>query len=114
MKNAVIYVFSGTGNTLKIARAYADEFFSRGVSCKIHILEKDGILRFPPPQDFDLAGLAYPIHAFNAPYVVPRFAAALSSALIILLKNGCEMCGTITPIVLECAFARERASSFGW
>ena len=30
MKNAVIYVFSGTGNTLKIARAYADEFFSRG------------------------------------------------------------------------------------
>ena len=77
MKNAVIYVFSGTGNTLKIARAYADEFFSRGVSCKIHILEKDGILRFPPPQDFDLAGLAYPIHAFNAPYVVHRFAAAL-------------------------------------
>ena len=73
MKNAVIYVFSGTGNTLKIARAYADEFFSRGVSCKIHILEKDGILRFPPPQDFDLAGLAYPIHAFNAPYVAVSY-----------------------------------------
>ena len=77
MKNAVIYVFSGTGNTLKIARAYADEFFSRGVSCKIHILEKDGILRFPPPQDFDLAGLAYPIHAFNAPDEVHRLAPAL-------------------------------------
>lgn len=27
MKNAVIYVFSGTGNTLKIVQAYADEFF---------------------------------------------------------------------------------------
>lgn len=77
MKNAVIYVFSGTGNTLKIVQAYADEFFRQGVSCKIHILEKDGLKRFPPPENFDLTGIAYPVHAFNAPYVLHRFADAL-------------------------------------
>lgn len=77
MKNAVIYVFSGTGNTLKIAQAHSDEFFRLGINCEIHILEKDGIKSFPPPTSFDLMGIAYPIHAFNAPYILHRFANAL-------------------------------------
>lgn len=47
------------------------------MSCKIHILEKDGLKRFPPPENFDLTGIAYPVHAFNAPYVLHRFADAL-------------------------------------
>lgn len=74
MKNAVIYVFSGTGNTLRIARAYADEFFKRGVDCIVHTIDEKGFADFPSPADFDYVGIAYPIHAFNAPYIVHRFA----------------------------------------
>ena len=62
--------FSGTEHP-KIARAYADEFFSRGVSCKIHILERTGFYAFPRRRTLIWRDWLIP------PSLWHRFAAAL-------------------------------------
>ncbi len=72
MKTAVIYYFSGTGNTLKIAKTYASEFEKYGVRCDLYDIGEGGAPE-KPPRMFDYVGIAYPIHAFNAPYVVHDF-----------------------------------------
>lgn len=77
--NAIIYVFSGTGNTKKIAALYREEFERQGVETKLFNVtgKTDDI---PDPKDFDYVGFAYPIHAFNAPHVMLDFAHALPKA----------------------------------
>lgn len=79
MKNAVIYVFSGTGNTLKIAKLYAEEFEKNGVDTLIYNIKAD-FSDAPSPLDFDFVGFAYPIHAFNAPHIMLDFAKSLPKA----------------------------------
>ncbi|MBR2696462.1 MAG: 4Fe-4S dicluster domain-containing protein [Parasporobacterium sp.] len=107
-KNAIIYLFSGTGNTLiaaeKTAKAlagngiqtdlyrivtkdsglYKTAFFKAGengslLACcaedkadhPVFLSEEFGLV--PDPNSYDIAGFAYPIHAFNAPQFFLRF-----------------------------------------
>ncbi len=76
MKNAVIYMFSGTGNTKKICELYKREFEAQGVQTSLYEL-KAGFEDLPDPADFDFVGFAYPIHGFNAPHIMLDLARAL-------------------------------------
>ncbi len=79
MKKAIIYVFSGTGNTKRACKLYKDEFEKQGVETTLYDV-KLGFDSLPNPNDFDLVGFAYPIHAFNAPYIMLKLAKALPKA----------------------------------
>jgi len=75
-KKAVLYVFSGTGNTQKIADLYADALRGGGVSVTVHKITAD-FSDLPDPAGFDYMGIGYPIHAFNAPEIVTDFVKSL-------------------------------------
>ncbi len=50
---------------------YAASFEKMGIKCVLHsVCELKGI---PHPAEFELVGFAYPVHGFNAPYVMYRF-----------------------------------------
>ena len=72
----MIYVFSGTGNTLFVAETYRKEL--KGFSVSIIEIEKD---TEPADEDADLIGFGYPVHAFNAPEIVERFARELKPSV---------------------------------
>lgn len=76
MSSAIIYVFSGTGNTKKICDLYKAEFELRGVATTLYEV-KGGLDLLPSPDDFDLVGFAYPIHGFNAPHIMLDLAKAM-------------------------------------
>ncbi len=84
MDSAIIYVFSGTGNTKKICDLYKAEFEKSGVKTTLFELKGD-LSSLPSPDDFDLVGFAYPIHGFNAPHIMLDLAKALPKR-----KNGDE------------------------
>ena len=71
----ILYVFSGTGNTLKVAALYK-KFFNADVDI-YRISEKSG--NAPSPDGYDLVGIGYPIHAFVAPEPVIKFVKNLKS-----------------------------------
>ncbi len=70
LKNAVIYVFSGTGNT-KIAADLTGKYMKYfGVDTLVYDVRKNqaGIFEnVPDPNDYDICGFAYPVHAANTP-----------------------------------------------
>lgn len=79
MKNAIIYVFSGTGNTKRACDIYKSEFEKFDVETTLYIVKKD-FANLPNPNDFDYVGFAYPIHGFNAPYIMLDLAKVLPNA----------------------------------
>ena len=73
MKILLIY-FSGTGNTKKVAVQYKQAFEESGNEVELRSLPFEGELSF---EGYDLVGFGYPVHAFNAPANVLRFAKSL-------------------------------------
>lgn len=74
MKPVTMYCFSGTGNTLLVARAMRDEFAAAGIPAAIRPLEKSD------PGAVDLAGtigLAFPVAVFSTFPLVWRFVEGL-------------------------------------
>ena len=68
---AVVYCFSGTGNTLRASEALAREWLSLGHEADICSLTvNDEPLS---PDGYDRVIVAYPVHAFNAPAPVLKF-----------------------------------------
>lgn len=88
MKKCKIYVFSGTGNTLKIA-GYYKEYLAEKYETEIYKVEYP-YNNFPDPKDADLIGFGYPLHGFNAP-----------EPLIKLVKNLPAVEGTHT-FIFKC------------
>ena len=72
MKVAIFY-FSGTGNTEKVVRKWKESSESFGVSIDLVKIEKDDF-DFSKIDEYDKIGFAYPIHAFNAPENVWKYA----------------------------------------
>lgn len=68
---AIIYYFTGTGNTLKVCEKFQQQLNTRGVQCQLCPMSLTEPA--PNPNAFDLVGFAYPVHGFNAPYVVYKF-----------------------------------------
>ena len=89
---AIIYVFSGTGNTKRICSLYKDEFERGGVETTLFPITSD-MSALPNPNDFDYVGFAYPIHAFNAPKIMLKLAKAMdkvSNKEIFIIKSSGE------------------------
>lgn len=74
---AIIYYFTGTRNTLMVCEKYVQAFADKGVQCDLHPMNK--FKDIPSPNDYELVGFTYPIHGFNAPYIVYRFVRRLPS-----------------------------------
>ena len=72
MKVAVFY-FSGTGNTELTIKAWQKAATDLGIEFDLFKIEKDEF-DFANIDKYDKIGFAYPIHAFNAPENVWRYA----------------------------------------
>ncbi|MEL7603665.1 MAG: hypothetical protein AAGU77_10975, partial [Bacillota bacterium] len=72
MQTAIIYVFSGTFNTLKAARMIGDALQKRGVKARVCEV-KQPLDALPSPEGVDIVGFGYPVYAFNAPEVFIQF-----------------------------------------
>lgn len=71
MNKITILYFSGTGNTEKIANLYRDALLKMGDD--VQAIKMEDFLRDTTIinwGDVDRLGIAYPIHAFNAPRIV--------------------------------------------
>ncbi|MCM1289324.1 MAG: EFR1 family ferrodoxin [Corallococcus sp.] len=68
---AIIYYFSGTGNTKMVCEKFGLQLQNRGVECTICPMSL--CEPAPDPNGFDFVGFAYPVHGFNAPYIVYKF-----------------------------------------
>lgn len=69
-----IFYFSGTGNTQKIATLYKESFEADGHECVLHSIPLDGEVDY---SQYDMIGIGYPIHSFNAPKIILKFAKKL-------------------------------------
>ncbi|MBR6321499.1 MAG: EFR1 family ferrodoxin [Lachnospiraceae bacterium] len=88
MKGLGIYVFSGTGNTLKCAKALLDELESLGLSAALHEIG-DGSEEAAEEEDLVLC---YPVYGFNVPLPMLRFCRNLAegSGRVWFLKTSGE------------------------
>ena len=89
IKSAIIYLFSGTGNTRKVVKQFATLLGEKGVKCSVREMEWE----FVPPTGFDAVGIAYPVHAFNAPENVLALAKKLPDGegkQVFFIKTGGE------------------------
>jgi len=79
MFRSIIYVFSGTKNTLLAAGMVKDALEYRNVHTEIFEVTKP-FINVPNPNDYDYVGFAYPVHAFNVPQVFLEFVRQLPDA----------------------------------
>lgn len=75
MEKCIIYCFSGTGNTKKVCDFIAEELLPYEIETEIFSVTYSAYKKkqFPDPNAYDVIGLAYPGHAFNAPQLFDRF-----------------------------------------
>lgn len=79
MKKAIIYIFTGTGNTRYAADKLAEALSRLAIDAVIWEARADKP-EPPDPNGFDLAFFGYPTHAFNTPLAFLRFVKALPDA----------------------------------
>ena len=79
MPNAIIYVFSGTYHTLKTAEMIKTHLDTGNVPTIIYEVRQP-IDHIPSPQEGDIVGFGYPVHAFNAPQLFLAFVRKLPYA----------------------------------
>lgn len=72
----VIFYFSGTGNTKKIADLYKTSFEDGGAEVTMFDLMSEDA-KSVDTAGYDLIGFGYPVHSFNAPANVLAFAKGL-------------------------------------
>ncbi len=77
MKILICY-FSGTGNTQKAAERFA-EVFKTEYKDDVTLFRMENEFTFDV-NDFDMLGIGYPVHAFNAPSIVLNFCKKLPQA----------------------------------
>ena len=80
MKKAVIYCFSGTGNTAYVAKLISDQLSKAITDCQVIPMEECTLLGKPiQVERGTLIGIGFPVHAMNAPKLVYDFLALLPS-----------------------------------
>ena len=68
----LIFYFTGSGNTQKIANLYQESFFKENVPTTLFLITRIHE-SLPDVQSFDYLGIAFPIHAFNSPLILEEF-----------------------------------------
>lgn len=76
MDNAIIYVFTGTGNTRTAADLIAGALDARGTATAVWEARVP-LSVAPDPNGFDIAGFGYPVYAYNTPHFFLRFVKTL-------------------------------------
>jgi flavodoxin/NAD-dependent dihydropyrimidine dehydrogenase PreA subunit len=76
MRKAVIYVFSGTGNTRIAAEQIAKALSGHDMTADVWEVRRP-FSGAPDPNDYDMTGFGYPVHAFNTPQFFLRFVKTL-------------------------------------
>ena len=74
MKKAIIFYFSGTGNTEKVLRMLVNALDDEGVHTDCYAI--DTCIRtgsIPEISDYDSVGIGYPVYAYNVPSIVAAF-----------------------------------------
>jgi len=79
MKKICLYCFSGTGMTRYVADKLVGEFEKHQVAADCFRIE-DAESRSVALSGYDAFGIAYPVHAFNAPKIVMDFIKRLPKA----------------------------------
>jgi len=91
MKKACIFVFSGTGMTRYVVDKITQGLGALDVKVDSYPSETAKVEQIPLGE-YDLLGIAYPVHAFNAPKIVINFAkllpAGLSSKMFLISTAG--------------------------
>ncbi|MDD5018737.1 MAG: EFR1 family ferrodoxin [Eubacteriales bacterium] len=72
MATAIIYVFSGTGNTLTAANMLKKQLDSNNIKTQVYEVKRP-FGDFPMPAVYDYVGFGYPVHAFNTPQLFLQF-----------------------------------------
>lgn len=81
-RSLALYVFTGTGNTRYVADLLVRELEGLGQRVAARVIDRDLIRAAaldPDPRGVDAIGLAYPVHAWNAPRMVFEFIERLPS-----------------------------------
>ena len=79
-KNIIVYYFSGTGNTKRIANKITDIAKKKGLNTNLINIEKAGINMCPEYNDDTLIGFCYPTHGFNMPPYMLKFICKFSKS----------------------------------
>ena len=80
MKRICVFLFSGTGMTKYVVDKMKPALEKLQVQVDVYPIEKAQIPGIPF-STYDAVGIAYPVHAFNAPKIVINFAKQLPEAL---------------------------------
>ena len=72
MKKICLYTFTGTGNT-KLCGDYLKKHLEELGATVDHYVFTVLNLDYPDPNNYDLIGIGYPIHAFNIPEIFVKF-----------------------------------------
>ncbi|MDD4311934.1 MAG: hypothetical protein PHW41_05575, partial [Eubacteriales bacterium] len=92
MKNVCVLQFSGTGMTKYVVEQIAKELECLSITVDVYPIETTPIQSIPFGT-YDAVGIAYPVHAFNAPKIVIRYAKTLpvaASTDVFLLSTAGE------------------------
>lgn len=81
MRKVCIFSFSGTGMTDYVVAMIKAELEKRNVELDVHKIEYT-TAKEVDFEKYDSIGIAYPVHAFNAPKIVVDFARTLPMAFI--------------------------------
>lgn len=68
---ALLCVFSGTGNTLRVSERLAEELRTWGIETDVFSVRAGA--EMPKVAGYDMLLIGYPVHAFNAPANVLKF-----------------------------------------
>ncbi len=68
---AALFVFSGTGNTMRVCTRLAEELRARGHETELYPIRAES--SYPDPRAYDVVIVGFPVHAFNAPEPVLKF-----------------------------------------
>ena len=73
-RDILIYYFSGTGNTLRVAKVVYERLFSKGFNVRLANIENG---KDAGHETFSCYGFAYPVYAYGAPRIVANFIRSL-------------------------------------
>ena len=73
----LVCYFSGTGNTKHVAKTLTQAFLLRNADVNLQPINKQLISEKLSITEYDLIGIGYPVHAFNAPKIVFDFIRSL-------------------------------------
>lgn len=99
MPNSHVYFFSGTGNTLALARAYAETFIERGYQAEL--VDVTAYARGKPTE---LLSIFFPVYCFGAPRIVNNFVEQLPKGegrRAAVFANAAGMAGPAPAMVAE-------------